>query len=317
MKDQIYDCVIVGGGPGGLTAAIYLARSHLSVAVVDDGHSRAAMIPLSRNQAGFPDGISGSDLLARMRSQASKYDVTIQTGHVEALVKTNDVFVLRFSDSNVIRAQSVLLATGVRNRRPAMPDVDHDAAVARGLMRYCPVCDAYEITDRRIGVIGTGDQGIGEAVFLRSFTDDITFISPDARHDLSCDQSAQLEALGIKTISGPIAGYEYHDDAVTVITAESKTSFSSVYLALGSDVRSGLAEMVGAELTEDGYVSVDRHQRASIAGLYAAGDVVLGLDQITNAMGQGSVAAIAIRNDLFGRYPSMTLRRIRKSLAEI
>ncbi|MDB5667033.1 NAD(P)/FAD-dependent oxidoreductase [Cypionkella sp.] len=234
-----------------------------------------------------------------MRSQAAKYGVKFRLGHVETLVKPRDSFLLSLSENDVLSAKSVLLATGVHNHRPIMSDSEHDSAVERGLLRYCPVCDAYEITGRRIGVIGTGDKGVNESVFLRSFTDDITLMSPAEGHDLSPEHRARLDAFGIKTISGPIAGYEYDEDFIIVTTGKGKVSFNSVYAALGSDVRSELTEMLGAKRTEEGCVIVDRHQRTNIPGLYAAGDVVLGLDQISHAMGQASVAATAIRNDLF------------------
>jgi thioredoxin reductase (NADPH) len=87
-----------------------------------------------------------------------------------------------------------------------MEDGVHDEAVARGLLRYCPVCDTYEITDRSIAVIGTGDRVISEAVFLRIFTDDITLISPEASHEITPDHRKQLEELGITTASGQPSG---------------------------------------------------------------------------------------------------------------
>jgi thioredoxin reductase (NADPH) len=102
------------------------------------------------------------------------YGVVFRREHVRALTKENEVFDVCIEGSDQVRTKSVLSATGVFNRRPPMEDGVHNEAVARGFLRYCPVCDAYEITDRRVTVIGTGERGFNEAVFLRSFTDDIT-----------------------------------------------------------------------------------------------------------------------------------------------
>ncbi|CAN5331118.1 hypothetical protein BH09PSE4_BH09PSE4_06390 [soil metagenome] len=136
------DCIIIGGGPAGLTAAIYLARFQLSVRLFDSGDSRAALIPLTRNHAGFPDGIAGNELLDRMISQARKYGVEREPAEVTAIDCDGDDFIVRTA-SGTYRARSVLLATGVGNNRPEMDEALHIEALARGLLRYCPICDGY------------------------------------------------------------------------------------------------------------------------------------------------------------------------------
>jgi thioredoxin reductase (NADPH) len=298
MTDVIYDCVVIGGGPAGLTAAIYLARYHLVVMVIDKGGSRAATIPLSRNHAGFPEGISGLDLLTRMRAQAEKYGATLRQGSVVTIEKDGNVFSIRTAAGENVAARTVLIATGVFNRRPAMPEAVHNDAVARSLLRYCPICDAYEITDQRVAVIGTGDRGVNEAVFLRSFTKDVTLVSPALEHELTAIHIARLKKYGIAIVNGPAERIGLHDEAISVRTSRGSMAFAAVYPALGSDIHSELAALLGAKRTDEGCIVVDCHQRASVPGLYAAGDVVLGLDQMSHAMGQAGVAATAIRNDL-------------------
>jgi thioredoxin reductase (NADPH) len=300
MTDDKADCMVIGGGPAGLTAAIYLARYHLTVVVSDDGTSRAAAIPVSHNHAGFPDGIGGSELLDRMRKQAVHYGADIRHLKVSSLEKSGDVFTISY-DGGILRSRSVLLATGVFNRRPAMPDAQHDEAVARGLIRYCPVCDGFEVTDKTVGVIGTGTKGYKEALFLRSYTRDVTLVAPHGEHELSPQEVQHLDACGIRALPGPIAAIELHEDTISVDLGRMKLSFASVYPALGSDIRSELLDGLGAERSSDGCVIVDTHQRSTVPGLYAAGDVVIGLDQISHAMGQAGVAATTIRNDLCER----------------
>jgi len=297
------DCIIVGGGPAGLTAAIYLARFRLRTRLFDCGSSRASWIPCTRNHAGYPEGISGNDLLARMREQADKYDVVREDARVERLTPENDGFKVETTDETY-RAGTVLLATGVVNHRPnhLTPEV-HDPAVARGLLRYCPVCDGYEVTDKKVGVIGTGDHGMREALFLRSYTREVTLIAPEAEHALDPACAAALDDAGIARVNGPCGGYAIEGDQLALDTARGRMAFDSVYPALGSRIRSRLAVEAGAKATDEGCLEVDDHQRTSIHGLFAAGDVVKGLDQISHAMGEAGVAATTMRNLLSERQP--------------
>jgi thioredoxin reductase (NADPH) len=298
MPAMDYDCLIVGGGPAGLTAAIYLTRFHLRIRLIDAGNSRASWIPCSHNHAGYPAGISGKELLRLMTEQAQKYGAKIECARVTRLAAIDGGFEADWG-SGCETARSVLLATGVTNRRPPMDEDLHEEALARGLIRYCPICDGYEVTDKRVGVIGDDSRGVAEAVFLRSYTRDVTLIAPDSKQrKLGGQDWARLDEYGIPALDGPMTGARLEDDEIVVETATGEHRFDSIYPALGSDVHSSLAEMLDIERAMDGCIKVDDHQRTSLPGVYAAGDVVKGLDQISHAMGEGGVAATTIRNDL-------------------
>ena len=297
------DCIIVGAGPAGLTAAIYLARFHLSIRLFDCGTSRAALIPCTHNHAGYPDGIAGTELLARMLAQAERFGAERELARVTKIEPDADGFAV-WAEAREFHAKTVLIATGVINKRPSgMDDALHTEALGKGLLRYCPICDAYEATDKRVAVIGTGSHGTAEAVFLRGYTADITLISPEAEHDLDPRCEADLDQAGIARIDGPCGGYAIEHGQLALDTAQGRLSFDSVYPALGSRVRSDVAVEAGAKASEDGCLLVDSHQRTNIPGLFAAGDVVKGLDQISHAMGHGGVAATAIRNYLAEMEP--------------
>jgi thioredoxin reductase (NADPH) len=302
--DDALDCLIIGGGPAGLTAAIYLARFHLDIRVVDAGKSRASWIPCTRNHAGFPDGIKGTELLQRMRDQACKYGAKFETEFVTKLERDDDTGLFTATwGSGSATARSVLLATGVTNRRPPMDEELHDDALARGLVRYCPICDGYEVTDKKVGVIGSDSHGVAEALFIRSYTTDVTLIAPDKALRLKPEENKKLKEAGIDCVDGPAQAVAIAKDCITVDTAEGHYTFDTIYPALGSDTHTQLAEMVGADLSKEGCIKVDSHQRTNVPCLYAAGDVVIGLDQISHAMGEGGVAATAIRNDLAEQRP--------------
>ena len=304
MAEPILDCLIVGGGPAGLTAAIYLARFHLDILVVDGGKSRASWIPCTRNHAGYPDGIAGIELLQRMRDQACKYGAKIQTEYVTRLELDEETGLFTATwGSGQRTARTVLLATGVTNRRPPMDEDLHADALARGLVRYCPICDGYEVTDKKVGVIGSDSHGVAEAMFIRSYTADVTLIAPDKSLRLKPEDAEKLKNAGIDCVDGPAQAVAFAKDCITVDTAEGHFTFDSIYPALGSDTHTQLGEMVGATLADDGCFKCDDHQRTSVKGLYAAGDVVHGLDQISHAMGEGGVAATTIRNDLCADQP--------------
>ncbi len=300
MVTDSCDALVIGGGPAGLTAAIYLARFHLKTVLVDAGRSRASTIPRTRNHAGYPGGVVGAELVAAMRTQAGEQGAHLVAGHVDTLTRDGDGFLASW-DGGTARAAAVVLATGVVNRRPVMPDDLHDAALAAGRLRYCPVCDGFEVTDARVGVIGTGEHGVREATFLRSFTADLTLIAPDGPHDLTAAQRRCLADAGIGAVDGPSGDYALDGETITVATPSGRLAFASIYPALGSHIRSRLAGLLGAAEADAGCIVVDDHQRTSVPGLYAAGDVVIGLDQISHAMGEGGVAATTLRNDLAER----------------
>ena len=303
ISPRMNDCIIIGAGPAGLTAAIYLARFHLSIRLFDCGTSRAALIPCSHNHAGYPEGIAGPELLRLMLEQAENYGATRELVEVASLTPEDGGFTVTTSAGLAHRSRAVLLATGVVNNRPDMPTDLHDSALARGLLRYCPVCDGYEVTDKRVGVVGTSQHGMREALFIRGYTRDVTLIAPGAAHELDEACQRKLDDAGIAHVNGPCGNWAEEDGRLALDTGAGRLAFDSVYPALGSVIRSQLAVTAGALASAEGLLEVDDHQRTSVPGLFAAGDVVKGLDQISHAMGEAGVAATTIRNMLDEQRP--------------
>ncbi len=286
---EMLDCLIVGGGPAGLTAATYLARYRRRIVLIDAGESRAALIPESHNYPGF-QGINGKALLARLREQAERYGADLRSGGVDALVREKDFYVARHSGGD-LRAGTVLLATGLVDAKPVTPGLIE--GVAHGAIRFCPICDGYEAMDRRIGVLGPLQHAGSEAVFLRTYSRHVILFATDSEGDRT-----PLEQAGV-TIAGRPINVAPRGESVVLTTEDGGEHVLDVlYPAMGCTVRSELALALGADCNQAGNLRVDDHQRTSVEGLYGAGDVVSDLHQISVATGHAAVAATAIHNRL-------------------
>jgi thioredoxin reductase (NADPH) len=293
LKDPVdnVDCVVVGGGPAGLTAAIYLARYRRTVRVFDDGQSRAAWIPRSHNYPGFPTGISGRQLLDLLLRQAEAYSIPVVRERIAALERTPGGFAA-IHERGRTGASRILLATGIVDKAP---DIAHlDEAVHNGIVRYCPVCDAYEARDRNIAVLGSGAAAIATARFLRHYSRHVTLLSSRA---LTSDERAEADAAEI-AVQPATGRLEIRDGAVRISNAEGGKAFDVLYPALGCEVASGLATGLGAATNSVGCLTVNEHHCTCVVVIFAAGVVVSDLHQITVATGHAAIAATHIHNHL-------------------
>jgi thioredoxin reductase (NADPH) len=216
------------------------------------------------NTPGFPDGIAGPELLARLRKQALRYGAVIREARVEAL-ESGERFTLK-TGREILESRFVILASGVLDQLP--PFADAEAAVRHGRLRVCPICDAYEAIDRKIAVLGSGEHATREAQFLRHFSDSVTIIE--------CGK-------GIKEPSWDRDG---------------ANAFDVIYAALGCHPRNDLAVRLGATCDQSGALAVNKHQETSVAQIYAVGDVVRGLNQVVVAAAEAAIAATDIHNRL-------------------
>ncbi|RAI44108.1 NAD(P)/FAD-dependent oxidoreductase [Rhodoplanes roseus] len=298
VDGEAVDCVIVGGGPAGLTAAIYLARFRRRVMVVDAGASRAALIPESHNYPGFA-GIAGPDLLIRLRHQAERYGAVLRHGRVAALERDGEVFQARLgdgADSGVVSARAALIATGIVDENPELPALL--TLVKETLVRYCPICDAYEAMDRAIGVVGPVRRAVSKALFLRTWSPNITVLPLDDE-PLSDQEARDAAAAGLAIAPGPIRDLAPEGDGIVAIAEDgSRIVLDVLYPAMGAQARSDLAMALGAHATDGGCLTADGKQQTSVPMLFAAGDVTTDLHQLSVATGHAAIAATAIHNAL-------------------
>jgi thioredoxin reductase (NADPH) len=242
--------------------------------------------------------VSGPELLERMQRHAVRYGAEVLEAEVVAAEHRDPAgFTLALADGQRLAARSLVLATGLQLEQIPLPDNVHEAAIAAGVLRYCPVCDGYEHIDHRVAVVGCDGQGAAEALFLRGFTDDITLL-PRSFDELASDERVQLEDAGIRVVDRAAVRYEPFEDRfdIHVEGSAEPLSFDVVYPALGCRQRTELAVMLGLEVDAKGSTEMRSPSGTRVPGLYCVGDIVDGLDQISVAMGHGAVAATRAHN---------------------
>jgi thioredoxin reductase (NADPH) len=289
------DCLIVGAGPAGLTAALYLARYRRNFVLADSGSSRASLIPCTHNYPGFPEGISGIDLLQRLTQQAQRYGAVVTHGAVTNIERTESGFRATLGD-DIITARKIILATGVVDREPALPNLRE--IIYRGNIRLCPICDGYEAVDRAVAVLGPIHEAVKKLLFLHTYTNDLTLL-PVGDLTMSEEEEHILHSLGIEFPLQPVIDLRIVGDEITAIMSDgTHIRVDILYPALGVDARSELLVGLGGTVNETGCILTDAHQQTTVPGVYAAGDVVNELNQITVGTAHAAIAATAIHNAL-------------------
>jgi len=285
----------VGAGPAGLTAATYLARFHRRAVVVDAGKSRARWIPKSHNCPGFPFGVAGTELLDKLRAQATGYGAGVVPGCIARLEPTGEGFIATAEDGTRWTARYVIIATGIVDKMPAMPGLE--AAIDRNVVRMCAVCDGYEASDDHIAVYAPVDVAIRHALFLRTFSRSVAAVRSEPGEPTE-DNAARAREANVSVL--PVATRLEHDGTCCVFHLEDDSvhRFDTVYPVLGCTAQSSLATALGARVDENGELRVDASQQTNVDGLYAIGDIVSALNQISVGVGHAAIAATAVHNRL-------------------
>ncbi len=299
MPEELLDCLIIGGGAAGLTAAVYLGRYKRRALILDAGDSRLQRIPRTRNVPGFPDGIEGPELLARMREHARKYGTRTEPVTVERLRQRDDGSFRAEAGERSWLARFVILATGAQDVEPEIDGI-RDAMQA-GQVRYCPICDGFETQGQRVAVLGRAGHGLRESLFVSGFGNEVTWLAMATQEEVDPAQLAQLRAAGVRLADSPpqriACGLENCGVRVELQNGQ-VLEFDTLYPALGLRHACDLATALGARACDNGQLEVDAHQQTTVPGLYVAGDVALDLNQISVATGHAAIAATAIHNRL-------------------
>jgi len=302
-KQLVHDVVVVGGGVAGLAAATWLGRYRRDTVVVDSGDYRAASVDLSHGYIGG-DPQHPMQLLATAREQLAAYKtVEIRPGRVTAARKDGACFAVDVDDGSTLRCARVILATGVADACPDLENFDeHYGASAF----HCPACDGFDAADRDVVAYGWDEHLVGFAASLLDWARSVTvltsghrFAGDDAciavlgRHGIDIVETRATRLVGRR---GQLEGIELADGR-TVAT-------SLLFFSVAHEPRTDLARGLGCRIDDDGYVDVDGNGETNVAGVYAAGDVVPGMQLVQVAAAKGTIAGINAALSLHGESGS-------------
>lgn len=298
-NDELLDCLVIGGGAAGLTAAVYFGRYKRRAVVLDDGGSRLQRIPRTRNVPGFPDGIEGPELLRRLREHAAKYAVPAEQTRVQSLRRLDDGTFRAESAEGTWHARFVLLATGARDVEPEIEGILD--AMQAGQVRYCPICDGFETQHQRVAVLGRAGHGLRESLFIANWDNQVTWLSMATQEEVGAPDLARLREAGVRIADSPPHRIDCGVGGAGVrveLQNGQVLEFDTLYPALGLVTACELATALGARARDNGQLEVDSHQQTTVDGLYVAGDVAVDLNQIAVATGHAAIASTAIHNRL-------------------
>jgi thioredoxin reductase (NADPH) len=233
-----------------------------------------------------------------MRAHAARFSVPTEAGRVERLRRCDDGSFEATAGTSRFSARFVLLATGARDVEPDIAGLA--PSLKSGQVRYCPVCDGFETQGRRVAVLGPETHGLREAAFVAGFGNEVTWLSMGSLGKVAEREMEGLRAAGVRVVDGRLRDIRCRPGhGVTVEMDDGQVlGFDVLYPALGLTHASQLATALGARAEDDGQLLVDDHFETTVPGLYAVGDVAVGLNQINVAAGQAAIAATAIHNSL-------------------
>jgi thioredoxin reductase (NADPH) len=305
MPEALNDVVIIGGGPAGLTSGLYLCRAGIDALLLDEQVTGGQAInsPTIENYPGFPEGISGYNLLNLFKTQAERFDLVIKTfSKVETLEIDNDIFRIK-ADEGEIYARSVIAATGRKPRIMGIPG--EKEFIGRGVS-YCATCDGPLFKGQPVMVIGGGDSAVEEALHLTCFSSKVFLVHRrDELRASSCIQERAFEDPRLEILWNTeileARGKDKIKKAViknNVTGKKSEIEVSAIFFYVGNIPNTSfLPESV--ETDSEGYILTDETLETSVPGIYAAGDARANLfKQIITAAGEGALAAQSVQRYL-------------------
>jgi len=296
LTSDSWDAVIVGGGLAGLSAAVYLGRSHRRALLVDAGESMARWEPVVENYLGFPDGLSGRALLDRGKAQVRKFGVPTTHDRITRLTREGDLFLLE--GARTYRSARVLLATGLTHLLPDIPGAD--LCLGKSVL-FCKDCDAFRVRGKRIAVYGRRNEAARYALAMLAFSPSVTIVTDGRAPTWDASWQEALKEYEVPVRREPVKELLQHHGRLEAVVFQDDTTLEAeaMFTTRGDVYHTALAEGLGAAEDEEGQLMVDGDMRTSVPGLYAAGCVTPANCQMIIAAGQGATAAQAIDRDLF------------------
>jgi thioredoxin reductase len=296
MEPDRVDAVVIGGGPAGLSAALWLGRYRRSVLVFDSGPARNEPAWAVHGYPGLPDPLP-SELRRRMLQQAQGAGAEVRATQVIEVSGARDEFLVRPREGDAVIARRIVLAYGLRDYLPAVEGL---ADLYGTSVFHCPDCDGPAVADKRIGVLGRNRHGANLALYLRHWSEDVVLLPDGHAAELEPRTRQALDMNGIAVHDGQLVRIVGHGGNLTQAEFEDGTALrlDALFFHLGSEPRCELAELLRCELDDEGYIVVDRGQETSQPGVHAAGDITGPPHLASIAAAEGVRAALAIHRSL-------------------
>ena len=300
-----YEVLVIGGGPAGLSAAIYTTRLGHDTALVERGGGRAAMMANVHNVVGTTEDTTGLEWLETGREQLAEYGADIRRDRISSVGETDDGRFRASGDDADYMADALVLATGMNDVRPEPPL----PRTGRGL-HYCLHCDAYMFTDRSVYVMGHSDSAAYVAALMLNFTDEVDLLTRGEEPEWGEESQRMLQNHPIDVITEDVTGVRNGEDGwleALEFADGTVREYRGGFAMYGAEYNNGLARELGCEINSDGTVEVDEHGRTNVEGVYAVGDLSPGHNQVPVALGEGANAGISIHWRLrkFPRDPEL------------
>lgn len=292
-----HDCAIIGAGPAGLVAALYLKRYRRSVVVVENGKARVLRVPKIRNLASYGHGISGKSLLRKLKAQVKLSTEEHLKGEAQVF-KIRGGFEVRVGHRKV-KVPAVILASGMTDHEPPVDNLD--SLCGKGVLAYCPICDGYDHSEEHIAILIQNARGFHKVKFVANFSHHLSIVAIK-KFKVSPAHKALLKKLGAKFHQGELERLTYNTkrDGLDIKLESRRPFFAKLaYVALGSCANvEPVKNIRGLRKTKDRFLMTTSHQETSVPGLYAIGDCVNALSQVSVAVGHAAIAATRVHNQL-------------------
>lgn len=288
------DIAIIGAGPAGTSAAVYAARADQDTYVFHDGGGTTREVDVMENVFGFPEGVSGPELVSLGREHARKFGAEFVEEEVVRIGRTDGEAYEIETTADTYEARGVVIATGASYESPAIKGVDEFEGQG---VSYCVECDAYFYRDRAVAVVGAENYAAKEALMLLDYTDDVQVLTNGSEFAADPELRQRLDDEGIPVRTDRLDRLTGDDSLEAVVTRDGESiAVDGLFVALGAAGGTDLAEMLGVA-TEGQYVRTDESMETNVDRVYAAGDVTGGQRQVNTSVGEGTRAAINLLED--------------------